>query len=67
MFDWDKLRIAAVFKISMDKNTKCIILVSTNTYDMDINNPDIEVIIQLNLLISIDIIIQYIDQAKRKS
>lgn len=45
MFDWDKSRIAAAFKVSRDKNIECTILMATNTYGMDINNLDIKIVI----------------------
>lgn len=46
MSDWDKEFMAKAFKISKAKNTKCIILVATDAYKMDINNLDIRLVIQ---------------------
>ena len=49
MFDWDKSFIAVAFKVSGEDNTECTILVATSAYDMDINNPDIKVVIWWDL------------------
>lgn len=41
----DQKLIAKAFMISGDENLKCIILVATNAYRMDIDNPDIILVI----------------------
>ena len=66
MSDWDKSRIAAAFKVSGDKNIECAILVATNAYGMDIDNPDIKIVIQWDLATSVDIMIQRMGRAGRK-
>ncbi len=58
--------MAKAFKISRAENTKCIILVATDTYGMGIDNPDIRLVIQWDLLISFKSMIQCIDRAGRK-
>lgn len=40
-----KSLIAKTFQVSRDKNTKCIIIVATNAYDIEIENLDIKLVI----------------------
>lgn len=54
MSDWDKELIAKAFKINGSENTKCTILVATDTYGMNIDNLDIRLVIQWDLPISFD-------------
>lgn len=46
MPDFDKNLTAKAFQVPNEENTKCIILVATNIYGMEINNPDIRLIVQ---------------------
>lgn len=45
MPDWDKSLISNIFKVISEENTKCIILIVINTYSIDINNSDIQLVI----------------------
>lgn len=54
MSDWDKSLIAEAFCIPEDKNLECTILVATDAYRIDINNPDVKLVIQWNLPILFD-------------
>lgn len=54
MSEWDKKLIAKTFNIAEDKNTKYTIIIATDTYDIGINNPDIRLVIQLNIPMTFD-------------
>lgn len=45
MSDWDKTIIAKAFQVYGKENTQCTILVATDAYSMDIDNPDIKLVI----------------------
>lgn len=45
IFNRDKLRIAAIFKINGDENIECTIFVAINAYGIGIDNLNIKVII----------------------
>lgn len=66
MSKWDKNSIVQVFSISEEENINCIILVTTNVYGMDINNPDIQLIIQWDISLFSDSMIQQIGGTKKK-
>ncbi len=66
MSDWDKELIAKAFKINGSENTEYIILVATDAYGIDIDNPDIRLIIQWDFLISFNSMIQHMGRAGRK-
>lgn len=42
---WDKLLIAAVFRINREENNKYVLFVVIKIYDKSINNPDIRQVI----------------------
>lgn len=46
MSDLDKAIIAKAFKVDRNINNDCIILVATDAYGMEIDNPDIKLVIQ---------------------
>lgn len=46
MSEWDKFFIAKAFKVSREKNSKYIILVAIDAYNMGIDNPDIQLVIK---------------------
>lgn len=46
MLDQNKSLISNTFKVINEKNTKCIILVIINTYNIEIDNPDIQLVTQ---------------------
>ena len=54
MSDWDKTINTNVFRISEDENTKCVILIAINVYDMGIDNLDIKLVIYGEFLTSFD-------------
>lgn len=67
MLDWNKDIIAKVFKVNKEENTKYIILVATDAYGMGIVNSDIWLVIQWDLLISFDLMIQYMGRIRKNS
>lgn len=46
MSEWDKNLNAETFEKLQSENTKYIILMATDTYRMDINNPVVGLVIQ---------------------
>ena len=66
MLDWNKKLIAKAYNNFKNQNTKYIILVTTNTYKIEIDNLDIWLVIQYNLPLSFDSMIQRMNQAGRK-
>ena len=67
MSDLHKAIIAEAFKIDGNINIDCIILVVTDAYGMEIDNPDIKFVIQCDLPMSFDSMIQQMGRAKRKA
>lgn len=45
MPEYNKGLIAKTFQVSDNKNTKCTIIVTTNTYCIGIDNPDIKLVV----------------------
>lgn len=66
MPELDKELIAKVFMTPGDENLECTILVTTDTYGMGIDNPDIVLVIQWDILLSFDSMIQRLGRAGRK-
>lgn len=54
MPEWDKAIIVKMFKIKKEDNTKCIIIIATDVYNMDINYLDIYLVIQWDFSMSFD-------------
>lgn len=57
MSKWDKFLIANAFAVPGDENTKCTILVATDTYGMGIANPDVKLVIQWDISLLFDLMI----------
>ena len=63
--EWDKEITAKAFMILGDQNEECTIVVATDAYGMGINNPDIRLVVQWDLPITIDAMIQRLGRAGR--
>lgn len=61
--DWDKGLTAAAFAVAADENEECVILVATDAYGMDINNPDVKLVVQWDIPLSFDSMIQRMGRA----
>lgn len=66
MSEWEKKLHANTFAVPAEDNTECIILVATDAYGMEINNPDVRLVIQWDIPISFDLMIQRMGRAGRK-
>lgn len=66
MLEWDKNLIAKTFSIAGDKNTKYTILVTTDTYDICINNPDVKLVIEWDIPMIFNSMIQQMGRAGKK-
>lgn len=66
IFNWNKSLICNTFKIIGKKNTEYISFVVTNIDSMSIDNPNIQLVIQLDLFINFDLIIKYMSRAEKK-
>ena len=62
----DKNLTAEAFCILGEKNIKCTIFVATNAYGMDIDNPNVKLILQWDFFLSFDLMIQRISHVGRK-
>lgn len=64
--DFDKAITTKVFWVSNEDNTECTILVAINAYGMDIDNPDIRLVIQWDMPLSFDSMIQRLGPTDKK-
>ena len=48
-----------------DQNQECTIVVATDAYGMGINNPDIKVVVQWDIPVTIDAMVQRLGRAGR--
>lgn len=66
MSEYDKNVAAEVFHIPGSKNNEYTIFIATDTYEMDIDNPDVKLVIQWEFTLSHDLMIQQIGCAKKR-
>lgn len=43
--EWDKAKTAEAFQVPAGENQDCMILVATDAYSVDIDNPDISLVV----------------------
>lgn len=63
--EWHKEITVKAFMILGDQNLECTIVVATNAYGMGINNLDIKLVVQWNILTTMDVMIQRLGRAGR--
>lgn len=66
MSEWDKCVIPNTFAVPGNENTEYTILIVTDIYSMDIDNPDVKLVIQWDTPLLFDSMIQRMSQARRK-
>ena len=66
MFEWDKNLTAEAFSKPAKENNEGVILVTTDAYGIDIDNPDVKLVIQWDILLLFDSMIQRMRRAGKK-
>lgn len=63
MSKWDKNLTSETFRKPTEKNNKWIILVPINAYGIGIDNPDVKLVLQLDIPLSLNSMIQCMGRA----
>ena len=66
MLECDKKLTAETFCMFSNEKYECTILVATDTYEIDIDNPNIKLVVQWNFPLLFDSMIQQIGRAGKK-
>lgn len=65
--DFDKAFMAKAFQMNNKKNTECVILIATDTCTIGIDNPDIKLMVQLDMPLSFHSMIQQLSRKGKEN